>query len=81
MKALMVLAGAVSGCAALIILVLLIRQCCRCNFLKGICNRIQNMLMFNSILRYFMMTFLSISVGCCRQLRRAWEETSDIESY
>ena len=37
--------------------------------------------MFNSILRYIMMTFISISVGCARQLRRVIEGIVEVDSY
>ena len=81
MKSLLVLGGAVSACAALILLLLLLKLMCRCACLKGPCNQLKNMLMFNSILRYFMMTYLANTVGCARQLRRVSDHESEMISY
>jgi len=65
-KAMMVLGGAFAAVCALILAVKIFKPCCRCNAMKKPCRRLQNMLMFNSILRYYMMTCLSLSVGCHR---------------
>ena len=66
MSAIMILSAAIFAVAAMIFLVLAIKKWCKCKAMEGLIRKLQNMLMFNSILRYFMMTFLSISVGCAR---------------
>jgi hypothetical protein len=37
------------------------------------------MLMFNSILRYFMMTFFSVAIGCCIQLKIISRDPTNID--
>ena len=37
--------------------------------IRKLCQMLKGMLMFNSLLRYFMMTFLSMSIGCCLQIQ------------
>ena len=65
---------AVLACVALIVLVYLFSKFCmpKChNLIKKLCIRVKHMLMFNSILRYFMMIYLSITTGCCLVLHEA----------
>ena len=78
MKALLVLGVAFAVCVLLIALVLLcVRLCPKgCARIQRLCSRIKNMLMFNSLLRYYIMTFLSTAIGCSMQLRR-WIQNRD----
>ena len=80
-KALLVLGAAIVGCAILIAIVLIYKRLCKCNSLSKLCQKVQNALMFNSILRYIMMTFLTTMVGCSRQVRRAVDHVADVGSY
>jgi len=41
--------------------------------------RLKNMLMFNSLLRYYMMTSLATGIGCCMQLARSQMDDPKIE--
>jgi len=64
----------------IVVIVVCLRLCTRrCERLKGLCHRLKNMLMWNSLLRYYMMTFISTAVGCAMQLYRTTETPTLME--
>ena len=69
--------------AVVILLIALIYFCVkkvipRCHpKIRQLCLSLKHMLMFNSILRYFMMSFLSISIGSCIQIKLAIDNFED----
>ena len=58
--------------AAVLIVVIYVctKKCMHCCSpkIRKLCLMVKGMLMFNSLLRYFMMTFLSMATGCCLQI-------------
>ena len=68
----MVLLGFLAAVALfLILLVLVCKNCClhRCpSVVRNLILRLKNMLLYNSLLRYWMMVFLSFSLGCMMQI-------------
>jgi len=55
-------------CIVLIILVSLCMKSCvpKCHkAMKGLCQRLKNMLMFNSLLRFYIIGYLSLASGSC----------------
>ena len=71
LKAMLLLGITLAVVLVLIVLIqLCIKKCShRCHpKISKLCLILKHMLMFNSILRYFMMSFLSMSIGCCLQI-------------
>ena len=65
---------AILACLILIVLVYFcIKKCApKCHrAIQRLCQRLKNMLMFNSILRYFMMIYLGLTTGSCLVIHNA----------
>ena len=76
----MVLLGFIAAIAfLLIVIVLACKKWCLHRLpgaVRNLCLKLKNMLLFNTILRYWMMVFLSFSIGCMMQIQRTTKDPS-----
>ena len=76
-KGIVAFGSALVACIVLIVLVYFIVKKCvpKCNkSVQKLCQRVKNMLMFNSILRYFMMIYLGLTTGSCLIITKALQD-------
>ena len=67
-------------CVVLILLVSLCMKSCvpKCHkAIKGLCQRLKNMLMFNSLLRFYIIGYLSLASGCCMIINQSVRDPED----
>ena len=85
-QALLLLVVSLAVAAVLTVLVKLILRClksskhCCCACARKLCQKLKNSLMYNSVLRYWLMSFLSFVIACFLQLRLAWSTEGSLNS-